>query len=79
MLGCLLYISVNTRPDISASVNILAQNTSSPNQEDWEQVKRMVKYLKGTSELKLKLSDSNEDSKELFGYSDANWAEDKQT
>ena len=79
MLGCLLYISVNTRPDISASVNILAQNTPSPNQEDWGQVKRMVKYLKGTSELKLKLSDSNEDSKELFGYSDANWAEDKQT
>ena len=41
----------------------------------FELVKRVVKYLKGTSELKLKLSDSNE----LFGYPDANWAEDKQT
>lgn len=79
LLGCLLYISINTRPDVTASVNILAQKTSSPNQEDWEQLKRVVKYLKGTSKLKLKLSDNDSDSKELIGYSDANWAEDKQT
>lgn len=80
LLGCLLYISINTRPDITASVNILAQKTSSPSQEDWEQLKRVVRYLKGTSELKLKLSDNGGvNGEELFGYSDANWAEDKET
>lgn len=30
LIGCLLYISVNTRPDISASVSILAQKVSQP-------------------------------------------------
>ena len=35
LIGCLLYISVNTRDDILASVNILAQKVSSLIQEDW--------------------------------------------
>lgn len=31
LIGCLLYVSVNTRPDISTSVSILAQKVSNPN------------------------------------------------
>lgn len=34
LIGRLLYLSVNTRPDISASVSILAQKVSQPNVED---------------------------------------------
>ena len=33
LIGCLLYVSVNTKPEVSASVSILAQEVSSPNQE----------------------------------------------
>lgn len=55
LLGCLLFISVNTRPDIADSVSILAQKVSQPKQEVWNELKRVLKYLKGTSELKLAL------------------------
>lgn len=80
LIGCLLYISINTRPDISASVSILAQKVSFPSEEDWAQLKRVVKYLKSTSGMKLKLSNiTSQESVELIGYADANWAEDRQT
>lgn len=35
LLGSLLYISVNSRPDIAACVSYLVQQVSEPNQEDW--------------------------------------------
>lgn len=75
LLGCLLYISVNTRPDIAASVAILAQKTNGPRQDDWNELKRVLRYLKGTADLKLALA--GKDNPKLFGYADANWAEDR--
>lgn len=78
LTGCLLYISVNTRPDIAAAVAILAQKTSKPHQDDWNELKRVLRYLKGTANYKLALaSKSNNDISDLFGYADANWAEDR--
>lgn len=77
LLGCLLYVSVNTRPDIAASISILAQKVSQPRQEDWNELKRVLKYLKGTADLKLALGYKNYSGEFLLGYSDANWAEDK--
>lgn len=77
LIGRLLYLSVNTRPDISASVSILAQRVSNPSNEDWNQLKRVVRYLKSTHQLKLKLSMVQSDKLALFGYADATWADDR--
>lgn len=77
-IGCLLYISVNTRPDISASVSILARRVSKPTQEDWNELKRTMKYLKGTADLKLKLSSIETKGDTFFGYADADWAENQE-
>lgn len=74
----MLYISSNTRPDISAAVSILAQRTVEPAQSDWNHVKKLICYLKGTSNFRLKLG-GPEVQEELIGYSDANWAEDRVT
>lgn len=76
MIGQLLYVSINTRPDISASVSILSQRVSNPRQADLIEIKRIMRYLKGTSNLKLRLS-SNDKEQNLIGYTDANWAESK--
>jgi hypothetical protein len=76
LIGTLLFIAVNSRPDISAAVCILAQKTSSPNKTDWNELKRILKYLKGTSKLKLKLYDANY-KEPLETWVDASWAEDK--
>lgn len=74
LIGCLLYISVNSRPDITASVSILAQRVSTPRQEDWHELKRVVRYLKATSKLRLVLGDTHNANK-VIGYADASWAE----
>lgn len=76
LIGMLLYISSNTRPDIAASVSILSQKTSNPSSLDMNEVKRVIRYLKGTRDMQLKVSNkSNELILEAF--SDANWAEDR--
>lgn len=74
LIGALLYITVNTRPDIAASVNVLSQFNTKPSTSDWNELKRVIRYLKGTKSKRLKL---NSDSKmdQLLGYADANWAE----
>lgn len=77
LIGCLLYISVNTRPDIAASVSILAQCVSGPTDYDWNQLRRVAKYLKATAKLKLILGNNDAAAVGLFGYADANWAEDR--
>lgn len=77
LIGRLLYASVISRPDISASVSILAQKISRPTQQDWNELKRVVRYLKGTINFKLKLGNVSVDAP-LIGYADANWAENKQ-
>lgn len=53
----------------------MAQKTSNPTQYDWNELKRVVKYLKGTAHFKLEMAQSNQTG--LFGYADANWAENR--
>ena len=71
-IGSLLYVSNNSRPDISAAVSILSRKITNPNQSDWTEVKRMIKYLKGTKNLKLYLFNPKKLST-FSGYSDADW------
>jgi transposase InsO family protein len=76
LIGMLLYLTTNTRPDIAASVSVLSKRVESPRDNDMNEVKRVIRYLKGTRNLKLKLNDQ-ERNNSMHAYSDANWAEDK--
>lgn len=76
LVGMLLYLSTNSRPDISACVAILSQRVISPRTLDMNEVKRLIRYLKETQNVKLQLSDVNKE-KELQVISDANWGEDR--
>lgn len=73
LIGSLLYIAINTRSDIAASVTILSRFNKNPTESDWTEAKRTVRYLLGTIELKLRLG-GNYDDKILTGYADADWA-----
>lgn len=77
-IGCLLYVSTNTRPDVSAAVAILSQKVAKPTQNDWCHVKNLIRYLKSTSTLRLKLGDVKP-ADQIIGYADASWAEDRET
>lgn len=76
LIGMLLYLSTNSRPDIAASVAILSQKVKNPRDTDMNEVKRVIRYLKGTRDAELSLSSSDGDRK-LLAYSDSDWAEDR--
>lgn len=70
----LCYVATHTRPDIAASVSILSRKVKQPTETDWNEAKKILRYLKGTKELKLKLMGSK---KGLEVYADADWTEDR--
>ncbi|KAG5666425.1 hypothetical protein PVAND_014454 [Polypedilum vanderplanki] len=76
LIGMLLYVSTNSRPDISSSVSILSQKVVSPSRTDLNEVKRVINYLNSTRSLSLRLSSQDQNEVIKF-YSDANWAEDR--
>ena len=71
-VGALLYIAITTRPDITAAVNILCRSVGKSCQRDWNAVKEVMRYLKQSADLKLKMSAHSK--LQLIGYVDADWA-----
>lgn len=77
IIGMLLYVSTNTRPDISAAIGILSQRLSKPRKIDLNESYRVVKYLLKTSNHSLVLGDKNSEVL-LTAFSDANWGENRE-
>ena len=73
VLGSLQYLAF-TRPDLSYAVNRLSQFMHSPTTDHWLAVKRILRYLAGTSDHGIFLRRGNTMS--LHAYSDADWAGD---
>jgi len=73
-VGAMLYLATTTRPDIAAAMGILCRRVSNPRQRDWHALKRVIRYLKQTADLKLKICADN--NLELVGFADADWAGD---
>lgn len=76
LVGSLLYISTNTRPDITFAVSYLSRFLDKPTQELWTAGKRVLRYLKETQDQGL-LYKRKGNYTELQAYSDADWAADK--
>lgn len=76
LLGCLTYISVCTRPDISFAVNIISRYIHKNNKQIWASLLRILSYLKGTVDLKLTYTRSNGKVSVLEAYPDAGFAGD---
>jgi len=53
VLGCLRYLMTATRPDISLAVSRTGRAVDRPSEADWTDVKRVLKYLRGTSSYGL--------------------------
>ena len=53
VVGMLLYLSGNSRPDIAFAVNQAARFTHDPKQSHAQAIKRIVRYLQGTKEKGL--------------------------
>jgi len=81
IIGSLMFLMIGTRPDIAAAVSIISQFSTKPTQEHYQAAKRILRYLKGSANLKLYLGGISEADKtlKLIGYSDANWGNDTDT
>ena len=72
VIGCLLYLANNTRPDIQFAVHACARYTHRPKAIHSKAVKRIIRYLVGTSDKGLVLRPSKEISLDM--YVDADFA-----
>lgn len=72
-IGCLLYIVTCTRPDIAQAVGV-ASRTAKPTELHWGAVKRILRYLKGTTNLGIRFT--REKNTKLSVWNDADFAND---
>ena len=66
-----MYLVVGSRPDIAHSVSLLSQFNSCPQPIHWQGAKRILRYLKGTSDLSLVYKKTG---MPIIAYADANYA-----
>lgn len=78
IVGSLIHATVNTRPDCAYTVGSLAQYLSDPKYSHFQTLKRVLRYLKGTSSYGIKYQRQTK-AHDLQGFSDADWAGDKDT
>ncbi|GJX41309.1 gag-pol polyprotein, partial [Tanacetum coccineum] len=72
-VGSLMFAMIYTRPDIAHTVGVVSRYMAEPSREHWEAVKRILRYIKGTSDVALCFGDSDLIVK---GYVDSDYAGD---
>ena len=70
-IGSLLHLSVSRRPDITYAVSTLTRFSSSPTQQHSTALKRVMHYLKGTTNYGIMYSKKG--SQEGICCSDTDW------
>ncbi|XP_034236309.1 secreted RxLR effector protein 161-like [Thrips palmi] len=72
VVGCLVYLSTKTRPDISFATNYVSRYRGNPKGEDLVNVKRILRYLQGTKNLGLLFPSTS--SPGVVCYTDSDFA-----
>ncbi|XP_039025195.1 uncharacterized mitochondrial protein AtMg00810-like [Hibiscus syriacus] len=72
IVGAIQYIII-TQPEIAYAVNQICQFMQSPLYLQFNAVKRILRYLQGTSDYGLKFPNNSHLS--ITGFADANWAQ----
>jgi transposase InsO family protein len=73
-VGSLMYAMVCTRPDLAYAVSVVSRFMAKPGKEHWQAVKRIFRYLRGTSDVGLIYG--NDTQCLVTGYSDSDYAGD---
>ncbi|KAE8662818.1 hypothetical protein F3Y22_tig00113124pilonHSYRG00138 [Hibiscus syriacus] len=55
----LMFVMICTRPDIAQAVGVVSRYMANPGKEHWNTVKRILRYIKGTSNVALCYGGSN--------------------
>jgi len=73
-VGSLMYAMVCTRPDLAFAVSVVSRYMANPGKDHWQAVKRIFRYLRGTSDVGLCYG--NNSNCIVAGYSDSDYAGD---
>ena len=83
LIGCFVYLTVCTRPDIAFAVSVLAKFLVFPTDEHWKSALRLLAYLRDTSTYGLSLGGEEVSissaviqgqDKHLTAFVDSDWA-----
>ena len=77
IVGSLMYAVQATHPDIAFAVAALSRYLLKPYKTHMTAAKRVLRYLKSTTDAKLIFPDPGGSSKGLVGYTDSDWAGDR--
>jgi hypothetical protein len=77
IIGSLIYFMTGTRPDISFAVTKMAQFMTNPYKSHLTGIMRILRYLKGSSDLKLMIKGNDNENEGIVAYADADYANDK--
>lgn len=72
-VGSLMFAMICTRPDIAQAVGAVSRYMANPGREHWNTVKRILRYIKGTSNVALCYGGSE---LTVRGYVDSDFAGD---
>jgi hypothetical protein len=70
-----MYAMIGTCPDLAHAVGILSQHNANPGNKHWNAVKQVLQYLAGMKDLCIIYRGTKIES--VIGYTDADWAADK--
>ena len=73
-IGALMYLANYTQPDIAFAVNLLSRYSSTPTRRHWNGIKHILRYLRGTSDLRLFYP--NGTNPQLVEYADVGYLSD---
>jgi hypothetical protein len=81
LLGSLQYAAIWTRPDVSTALSILGSAQASPTDAHLHALKKALRYLHGTIDMRLTLGGGwgTDHILQLTCFADADWANDSST
>lgn len=74
LIGCLMYLMLTSRPDLSVSVNYLSRFQNCATESHWNHLKRVLRYLKKSINMVLMYDGKSDEI--LVAYSDSDWGND---
>ncbi|XP_062119229.1 secreted RxLR effector protein 161-like [Humulus lupulus] len=75
-VGSMMYAMIITRSDIAYGIGLVSRFMRKPSPEHWKAAKWLLRYLKTSSQLKLKYCKDERASTRVASYCDSYFADD---
>ena len=74
LVGSLMFLMTQTRPDLAFVLSTLSRHLHNFTEAHWTAAKRVLRYVKGTKHFAIEMKRTERKSHTLACYSDSDWA-----